>query len=159
MPRCCVMSGVGCSLEMHRSISCITGWSTSALERPEHEALRAAYLADAVVVTPNPRVHALYADKRNLSLLSDQAALRVWGLPAEMLADLAGGASYRLVAPTTRSNSGMNRKHLFFKPAGGYGSKAVYRGDKVTKGGMGRHHWRPLRRPEIRCAWRAHDLA
>jgi len=23
---------------------------------------------------------------------------------------------------------------LFFKPAGGYGSKAVYRGDKITKG-------------------------
>ena len=26
------------------------------------------------------------------------------------------------------------RKTLFFKPAGGHGSKAVYRGDKVTKG-------------------------
>src|SRR5450759_1581064 len=26
------------------------------------------------------------------------------------------------------------RKKLFFKPAGGHGSKAVYRGDKVTKG-------------------------
>jgi hypothetical protein len=26
------------------------------------------------------------------------------------------------------------RTSLFFKPAGGYGSKAVYRGDKVTKG-------------------------
>ncbi len=30
-----------------------------SLERPEHEALRAAYLDGAVVVTPNPRVHAL----------------------------------------------------------------------------------------------------
>ena len=26
------------------------------------------------------------------------------------------------------------RKKLFFKPAAGYGSKAVYRGDKLTKG-------------------------
>jgi len=26
------------------------------------------------------------------------------------------------------------RKKLFFKPAGGHGSKAVYRGDKLTKG-------------------------
>ncbi|MBS1246209.1 MAG: hypothetical protein H6R47_408, partial [Proteobacteria bacterium] len=25
------------------------------------------------------------------------------------------------------------RKRLFFKPAGGYGSKAVYRGDKLTR--------------------------
>jgi hypothetical protein len=40
---------------------------------PEHQDLRAAYLDDAVVVTPNPRVHALYADKRNLALLSDHS--------------------------------------------------------------------------------------
>ena len=61
-----------------------------AFERPEHKALRAAYLDNAVVVTPNPRVHALYADKRNLALLSDEATLRTWGLPAEMLGDLSG---------------------------------------------------------------------
>jgi hypothetical protein len=40
-----------------------------ALDHPEHRALRAAYLDGAVVVTPNPRVHALCADKRNLALL------------------------------------------------------------------------------------------
>jgi hypothetical protein len=40
-----------------------------ALERPGHAALRAAYLDGAVVVTPNPRNHALLADKRNLTLL------------------------------------------------------------------------------------------
>ena len=61
-----------------------------AFERPEHDALRAAYRDGAVVVTPNPHVHALYADKRNLSWLSDQAALRAWGLSPEMVADLAG---------------------------------------------------------------------
>ena len=26
-----------------------------------------------------------------------------------------------------------SRKHLFFKPAKGYGSKAAYRGDKLTR--------------------------
>jgi uncharacterized circularly permuted ATP-grasp superfamily protein len=26
-----------------------------------------------------------------------------------------------------------NRRHLFFKPVAGYGSKATYRGDKLTK--------------------------
>lgn len=60
------------------------------LDRPEHAALRAAYLDDAVVLTPNPRVHALFADKRNMTLLSDEAAPRSWGLSQEMLADLAG---------------------------------------------------------------------
>lgn len=37
----------------------------------KHAALRSAYLAGAVVVTPNPRAHALLADKRNLALLGD----------------------------------------------------------------------------------------
>ena len=35
-----------------------------ALVAPAHEALRQAYLDGAVVVTPNPRVHALMADKK-----------------------------------------------------------------------------------------------
>ena len=51
-----------------------------SFDDPEYQALRAAYLDDAVVVTPNPRVHALYADKRDLTLLSNQEVLRSWGL-------------------------------------------------------------------------------
>jgi hypothetical protein len=47
-----------------------------ALDAPAHEALKRAYLDGAVVVTPNPRVHALMADKRNLILLSDPQTLR-----------------------------------------------------------------------------------
>ena len=105
-----------------------------ALDRPEHAALRAAYLDDAVVVTPNPRVHALYADKRNLILLSDQAALQSWGLAPEMIADLAGVPRTVLVTSQNAQQLWERRKTLFFKPAGGHGGKAVYRGDKVTKG-------------------------
>ena len=44
-----------------------------AFDHPEHQALRGAYLDGAVVVTPNPHVHALCADKRNLGLLSASA--------------------------------------------------------------------------------------
>jgi hypothetical protein len=105
-----------------------------SLERPEHAALRAAYLDDAVVVTPNPRVHALFADKRNMTLLSDQAVLRSWGLSPEMLADLAGVPHTVLVTPSNAQHLWETRKRLFFKPACGHGSKAVYRGDKLTKG-------------------------
>ena len=105
-----------------------------AFERPEHEALRAAYQDDAVVITPNPRVHAIFADKRNLSLLSDQTTLRAWGLPAGMLADLAGIPRTVLVSSDNAQQLWEARRKLFFKPAGGHGSKAVYRGDKVTKG-------------------------
>ena len=105
-----------------------------AFERSEHEALRAAYQDDAVVVTPNPRVHALYADKRNLSLLSDLAALRASGLSDEMLTDLSGVPRTVLVTSENAPKLWEKRRTLFFKPAGGHGSKAVYRGDKLTKG-------------------------
>lgn len=104
-----------------------------SLGAPEHNDLRAAYLDGAVVVSPNPRVHALYADKRNLALLSDQAALRAWGASPQMLADLSGVPHTVLVTSGNEQELWQTRKKLFFKPAGGYGSKAVYRGDKVTK--------------------------
>lgn len=68
-------------------------------EEPDHAALRAAYEDGAVAVTPNSRVHALYADKRNLSFLSDQAALRASGLPQEMIADLGGSAAHSACDP------------------------------------------------------------
>jgi len=104
-----------------------------ALNDPEHQALRAAYIDDAVVVTPNPRVHALYADKRNLVLLSDQEALSSWQLPSHMVADLAGIPRTVQVTSDNAQQLWGARKTLFFKPAGGHGGKAVYRGDKVTK--------------------------
>ncbi len=104
-----------------------------SFDRPEHQALRHAYAEGAVVVTPNPHVHALYADKRNLSLLSDQARLSDWGLPPRMLADLAGVPRTVFVAPDNADNLWAARRSLFFKPFGGHGGKAVYRGDKVTQ--------------------------
>ncbi len=105
-----------------------------SLGSPEHQDLHAAYLDGAVVVTPNPRVHALYADKRNLALLSDHAALASWGASPQMLADLACVPHTVLVTSDNAEELWKARKSLFFKPAGGYGSKAVYRGGKVTKG-------------------------
>ena len=104
-----------------------------SLDRPEHESLRAAYAEGAVVVTPNPHVHALYADKRNLGPLSDQAQLRAWGLPPQMLDDLAGVPRTVPVTPENAEQLWAARRTLFFKPFGGHGSKAVYRGDKLTQ--------------------------
>jgi uncharacterized circularly permuted ATP-grasp superfamily protein len=105
-----------------------------ALDRPAHRALREAYRDGAAVVTPNPHNHALLADKRNLSLLSDPAALEAWGVAPEVRAILAGVPRTVLVAPGNADALWQSRKHLFFKPTGGHGGKAVYRGDKVTKG-------------------------
>ncbi len=104
-----------------------------ALAAPDHAVLRAAYLDGGVVLTPNPRNHALHADKRNLTLLSDQATMREWGLSEEHLQSLSGMPCSRRVTSETASELWSARKRYFFKPASGHGGKAVYRGDKLTK--------------------------
>jgi hypothetical protein len=104
-----------------------------ALERPDSAALREAYLAGTVVVTPNPRNHALVADKRNLTLLSDPARLEALGIEAELRDALAAVPQARLVTADNADELWAQRKSLFFKPAGGHAGKAVYRGDKITR--------------------------
>ena len=105
-----------------------------ALEAPAHAALRAAYLSGAAVVTPHPRAHALYADKRNLSLLTDGGRLRSWGVEPSVVEPLWHGiARTELVCADAAERLWTARRKLFFKPALGYGSKAAYRGDKLTK--------------------------
>ena len=106
-----------------------------SLGRPEHEALRSAYLAGAIVLTPNPRAHALLADKRNLTLLGNADRLRGWGLNEKTIAVLASGIPHTvLVTLEALDELWKERRRLFFKPTGGYGGKGAYRGDKLTKG-------------------------
>ncbi len=105
-----------------------------ALELPEHAALLQAWQADAVVLTPNPLVHALLADKRNLALLSDRALLAGWGVAAADLQALGNVLRTELVTPDKAADLWARRKKLFFKPVAGYGGKAVYRGEKLTRG-------------------------
>ena len=104
------------------------------LAAPEHAALRAAYNAGSVVVTPSPHHHALLANKRNLTLLSDPAELDALGLSRDMRKRLAAIPRTLLVTPANADELWQSRKRLFFKPVSGHGSKAVYRGDKLTKG-------------------------
>jgi hypothetical protein len=104
------------------------------LSQPGHASLRSAYVIGAAVVTPHPRAHALHADKRNLIMLSDDALLASWGASAqdrELLRDVVPRTQ-----PVTAENADAlwaRRRQLFFKPAAGYGSKAAYRGDKLTR--------------------------
>jgi hypothetical protein len=105
-----------------------------AFEAAEHAPLRAAYLADAAVITPHPRAHALYADKRNLSLLTDADRLRSWGVREAVIAELQRGIPHtQIVAPWDGERLWAERRKLFFKPAAGHGSRAAYRGDKLTR--------------------------
>lgn len=105
-----------------------------ALDAPTHEALRRAYLDGAVVVTPNPRVHALMANKRNLTLLSDPETLRDWGLSEDEVKHLECAVpKTRLVSADDSTELWSARNELFFKPVAGHGSKGVYRGSKLTR--------------------------
>ncbi len=106
-----------------------------ALEDPSNALLRAAYLADAVVLTPHPRAHALYADKRNLVALSDERwLLEISVGEADRRLLHAGVPRTEEVLPENAAAFWASRRQWFFKPAAGYGSKAAYRGDKLTKG-------------------------
>lgn len=103
-------------------------------EDPAHSALRAAYEARTAVVTPHPRAHALYANKRNLALLSGAEALAALGVRDETLEILTSGIPRtRVVTPAIAEALWAERRHLFFKPAAGHGSKAAYRGEKITR--------------------------
>ena len=105
-----------------------------SLDAPSSAALRAAYLADAVVLTPHPQAHALYADKRNLVLLGDADWLAEIGVSAADR-DLIAATVPRTVEVRAEAADTFwaERRQWFFKPAAGYGGKATYRGDKLTK--------------------------
>jgi len=105
-----------------------------ALAGERTRVLREAYLASSVVVTPSPREHFLLADKRRLAVFSSEPALLRLGVAADdarflgavipetrLLADLGAEAAWR------------TRDEWVFKPAAAFGSRAVYRGDKISR--------------------------
>jgi hypothetical protein len=103
------------------------------LSDPAHAALQQAWASGACVFTPNPETHALHANKRHLAALSDGVFCAQMGWSAHTQAVLAR------VVPQTRLLTADNadalwaeRKKYFFKPLSGFGSKATYRGDKLT---------------------------
>jgi hypothetical protein len=76
----------------------------------------------------------LYADKRNLGVLTDAELLRAWGVADTAVTTLLSGIPLtRTVNPADADGFWTNRRKLFFKPATGYGSRAAYRGEKLTR--------------------------
>ncbi|MDP3246017.1 MAG: hypothetical protein Q8M93_03530 [Polaromonas sp.] len=104
------------------------------LEQPGSAALREAYLQRAVVLTPHPQAHALYADKRLLALFSDAARLHALGVPHATQQILLEHVPHTEVVDAGDAQRLWDaRRSLFFKPVAGFGSRAAYRGDKLTK--------------------------
>jgi hypothetical protein len=108
-----------------------TDWRLST---PRSAALRGAYLGDEVVVTPAPREHHLLAHKRRLAWFSSPETLRALGASPEDAALLAA------VVPETRPLAALGldeawrtRREWVFKPEAAWASRAVYRGDKISR--------------------------
>jgi hypothetical protein len=104
------------------------------LTEPRHAALRQAFESSSTVITPNPAHHARCADKRLLVALRDESLLATAGLDANERAHLMQAIPLtEIVDPAAADDLWRRRKDLFFKPVDGYGSKAAYRGDKLTR--------------------------
>jgi hypothetical protein len=104
------------------------------LSDPAHAALAQAYRNNVAAVTPHPRAHALRANKQHLVTLGQAAALQALGVPpADQHTLLATVPACERVRADNAAALWEQRKHLFFKPLDGFGARAVYRGDKLTK--------------------------
>lgn len=104
------------------------------LEAPSSAAIREAWERQETVVTPHPSAYAIFADKRNLELLSDPDALRELGVSKRSSEVLRSAVpATRRVRPEDAAELWERRKQLFFKPATGFGSRATYAGRKITR--------------------------
>jgi glutathione synthase/RimK-type ligase-like ATP-grasp enzyme len=96
--------------------------------------LNESYASGAAVFTPGPHTHALYANKRNLTVLSDQELLQSFGIDADTTAVLATSVPRtECVTSENADDLWARRRQLFFKPNWGFGSRGTYKGAKLTK--------------------------
>ncbi len=102
-------------------------------EAPAHAALAQAYAADMAVITPHPHAHALYSNKRNLVLLTDEGELRAMGVASDTIELLLHHIPRTVCPRGDEEQWWADRKRWFFKPAQGFGSRGSYRGDKITR--------------------------
>jgi len=97
------------------------------------DALKQAYLENAICLTPNPHEYGLLADKSRLVDLSDPKLTKSLNLtPADT-------KLIRSFIPTVRNLNDIpledvhqNKSNYFFKPKQSFGSKGVYSGKKIT---------------------------
>lgn len=104
------------------------------LTNESHSSIRIAYEQKAIVLTPSPYHHTLYANKLNLVTFSSKSSLENMMVPEktrEIL--LTGVPETEEVSINNANDLWERRRELFFKPISGFGSKAAYRGDKITR--------------------------
>lgn len=104
------------------------------LTESNHAVIAQAYRQNIAAVTPHPGAHALRAHKQHLVTLARKDALQSLGVPeADQATLLAVIPPCERVDANNAARLWEQRKQLFFKPLDGFGGRAVYRGDKLTK--------------------------
>lgn len=104
------------------------------LASPTSDVLNKAYREGAAAFTPGPRAHALYANKRNLTVFSDPDLLNHLRVNREITRILSDGVPKTVMVTEENADALWGeRKRLFFKPMWGFGSKGTYRGSKLTR--------------------------
>lgn len=104
-----------------------------ALQETAQHTIRQALIQDLAVVSPAPLHHALFADKRNPVIWRDAVRMQSLGAAKSVTDVLSELPVTEPVATLDADTLWKRRKQLFFKPSAGYGSKATYRGDKLTR--------------------------
>ena len=104
-----------------------------SLDMPASATLREAYLLDAVVLTPPPRAHALCRQAQ--SGAADRCETTVYARCNARDAECTARKHpiHRSRRRCARGASVERAAGLFFKPTAGFGSRAAYRGDKLTR--------------------------
>lgn len=104
------------------------------LNQPQSSALKSAWLANAVCLSPHPLDYVAIAQKSRLKLFSDPLFL------TEMDASATDINAIESVLPPVKLVSDFDpellwteRRRLFFKPQSSFGSRGCYKGDGITK--------------------------
>lgn len=104
------------------------------LEEEVLAALRSAYLAGNICLSPNPFAYGLLADKRRMILWSDEGALQQLGLSsarAQLLLEMVPLS--RLMCDMDATQLWDERKELIFKPVNKFGGRGVLMGKSITR--------------------------
>lgn len=104
------------------------------LQTPALAAVRAAYLARTVCLTPNPFAYALLADKERLALWSNAEFLAALPLaPEEVRLLMTSIPKSRLLQVWDREELWRQRENWVFKPVDRFASRGVYLGRKISR--------------------------
>lgn len=104
------------------------------LEEEAHTSIRFAHEQNSIVLTPAPHHHALYANKLNLATMSCESDLNDISISETTKVKLLAGIPMtEKVSIGKADDLWERRRELFFKPISGFGSKATYRGEKLTR--------------------------